>query len=507
MSFVDLLLEVPAEERARAFLALSPAERAALGEAIDAAVTRLTDDWYCDRTPCDGEPHGRWRFCAHPDGEHRPSCRHARDKQRPPPGDWYIWLVMAGRGWGKTLTASQWLRRQALAHEGSEWAIVAPTNRTLWRNCIDGPSGILRTLADRDIAGLNRAAAVLTLTNGARIYFESAEVPDRLRGSNLWGAWCDELGSWSRSEAWYEGLVPSVRIGEHPQIVITTTPKPTLLMRDLANRTDGSVRIVSGPTWENASNLSSAALDEMRRRYDGTRLGRQELRGELLEEIEGALWLQAWIDDTRLPATDDADQLFARIQPVRVIVAIDPAGSASETSDETGIIVAAKGEDGHGYVLEDLSGRHRVEAWPAIVMAAVERWSADRVVAEVNYGGDYIGRVLKAAGYRGAYATVHATRGKQLRAEPVAMAYERARIHHVGEFERLEEQMREWVPGVGSSPDRVDALVWAMTYLDVVISSSWADLYRPTEEHVAGDEPKTIRRSSWASVYRGGQEV
>jgi len=506
MALIDRILALPPDKRRTTIALLDDEDRFLLDQVISVAIGLQKDDWYCDREECDGEPHDQWVHCTHVDpAEHRPACRHARSKQRPPPGDWFVWLIQTGRGWGKTLAASHWIRRQALNRPGTDWAIIAPTNRLLWRNCVDGPSGLLAVVKEGEIASVNRSSAVIHFTNGSRIYLESAEVPDRLRGTNLTGAWCDELGSWSRAEAWYEGLIPSVRIGEQARVCVTTTPRPSVLMRDLNKRDDGSVVVVKGTTYENASNLSRSALEEMRRRYEGTRVGRQEIHGELLEEIEGALWKRDWIDRNRMAPLASPQKLYELISPTRVVVAVDPAGTANPESDETGIVVMARGADGRAYVLEDLSGQHRVEYWPVVVIDAAKRWETDRVVAEVNFGADYIGNALKMAGYRGGYEAVRATHGKAVRAEPVAIAYQQDQVVHVGEFVELENQLVEWVPGNGDSPDRLDALVWAAHYLGFG-TMNWASLYdaSPKEEPADSVVPT---RGGWSSVYtkREGQ--
>lgn len=424
-----------------------------------------------------------------------------------------------------TLTGAQWVKRKAKANPGVFYAVIAPTHRMLYRNCVDGPSGLRHVLGvqDRDYV-LNRSSNEIRLPNGTVIYLESAQEPDRIRGANLSGAWCDEVGSWTYAATWYEALVPAVRIEPKPQILVTTTPKPTVIMRDLLKRTDGSVVVTYGSQRENRINLSERAIREFELRYKGTRLGRQELEGELLEEAQGALWKHEWIDSTRLwghtvhpdgsTTKWTIDGLYEKIQPVRVVIGVDPAGTNDPESDETGIIVAAKGKDGHGYVLADLSGQYDVEQWPQVVIAAAGRWGVDRVVAEVNFGADYIGSTLRAAGYRGGYEPVRATRGKAVRAEPAAIAYQQGNVHHVNDFEILEAQMCEWVPGITSdSPDRLDACVWALSWLGVAVQSTWADAYpkperneyRPFEDGKQEETPQLnqeVKRGGWGKVYR-----
>lgn len=381
---------------------------------------------------------------------------------------------MAGRGWGKTWTGANWVAEQAMQNDGTEWAIVAPTFRDVRKTCIEGPSGVIAALDKLEIMQYRRNELQITLINGSIIYGYSADQPERLRGANLAGAWCDELCAWRYPDAWYAGLVPAVRIGEESRIVVTTTPRPTALVRDLVSRQDGSVYITKGSTWENSSNLSTAALEELQRRYSGTRLGRQELEGELLEDIEGALWSIDDIDATRVLYSEVPDLL-------RVVVAVDPAVTSGEDADETGIIVVGEADGGHGYVLADYTMRGTPNACMTRAIKAYRDHMADRIVGEVNNGGDYIGSVLHAIDPDVPYTSVRASRGKAVRAEPVSALYEQHRMHHVSVLTELEQQMVTWVPDLDAkSPDRVDALVWACTELRGLSGSSWAEAYGTT---------------------------
>ncbi|MFF4403600.1 terminase large subunit domain-containing protein [Streptomyces sp. NPDC001404] len=384
--------------------------------------------------------------------------------------DWMIWLVMAGRGWGKSLVGSHWLVHQAAKHPGSEWAVFAPTFRDTRKTCIEGSTGILSALSDDELDQYRRNELQVTLTNGSVIYGYSADQPERARGANLWGAWCDELGSWRYEQTWHEGLVPALRKGQHPRIVVTTTPRPTPLVRQLVGRRDGSVHLTRGSTWENAENLSPSALAELRRRYEGTRLGRQELEGELLDDIEGALWSRDDIDAARIGSEQVPDL-------VRVVVAVDPAVTSGEDADETGIVVVGEDGTGHGYVLADRSLRGSPHATMRAAVQAYRDFTADCVVGEVNNGGDYIGSLLKAVDPMVPYRAVRASRGKAIRAEPVAALYEQHRVHHVGLLAHLEDQLCTWTPEGAKSPDRMDALVWGLTELKGLSMGSWADAY------------------------------
>jgi phage terminase large subunit-like protein len=385
--------------------------------------------------------------------------------------DYMIWLLMSGRGFGKSLVGSNWITRQALKFPGSEWAVFAPTFRDTRKVCIEGSTGILAALnLQEDLSQYRRNELQIVMRNGSVIYGYSADQPERARGANLWGAWCDELGSWRYESTWHEGLVPALRKGEHPRIVVTTTPRPTKLIRDLLGRTDGSVHITRGSTWENATNLSAAALNELRHRYEGTRLGRQELEGELLEDVEGALWTRALIDGNRVNADEVPDL-------TRIVVAVDPAVTSGEEADETGIIVVGQSKD-QAYVLGDYSARATPHEAMGKAIWAFYAHKADCVVAEVNNGGDYIGAVLRAIDNRVPYRVVRASRGKIVRAEPIASLYEQHRVHHVGSWPELEDQMCTYVPDIpGKSPDRLDALVWACTELKGLTAGSWTDAY------------------------------
>ena len=660
----------------------------------------LAFQWNCGIPGCDGAPHAG-----------QPN-RHARPDQLAPPGDWLVWLIQAGRGWGKTRVGAEWIKARALEQPGTRWAVVAPTFGDARDTCVEGESGLLAVLPDDRVANWNRSMGELFLANGSRIKCFSADEPERLRGPQHHGAWCvaaevpvvtargdvpiadvrpgdfvltrrgwrpvlaarrtkrdaavvtvtteagrtlrctpdhpvladgawcdaetlspgttlsacslmdrpptgtgtasagtsttvpagtaaplaspsprpsgltstapsqtattcttstetrptttrptsassndaaiaiatpprtapsrpappsapqrcgrpgsrnsasastaahptnpdrptartagrtaalehdavvsvrpsgwadvydltvadahefyaggvlvhncDELAAWRYPDAW-DQLQFGLRLGDMPRTVVTTTPKPTRLVKALAERTD--VHVTRGATFDNAANLSAAALAELRARYEGTRMGRQELYGELLDDVEGALWTHAMIDDHRRPMPE----------LVRVVTAIDPAVTSGEDSDETGIIVAGIGTDGDGYVVADRSGKFTPDAWARRAVAAHDEHQGDRVVAEVNNGGDLVELTLRAVDPTVPYRKVTASRGKRLRAEPVAALYEQGRIHHVGVLTALEEQMLTWTPESGDSPDRLDALVWALT--DLMLTESKA---------------------------------
>jgi phage terminase large subunit-like protein len=389
-----------------------------------------------------------------PDSQWR---REARPGQLQPDGDWFVWLIVAGRGWGKTRTGAQWLAEQALAQAG-DYLVVGRSEQDTREVCVEGRSGLLQALGLQiGSPAYARGTGQIRLENGSVIYSMSAESPERARGPNLSGAWCDELAAWRFTDAlWHETLMPALRIGD-PRVVVTTTPRPVPLLRELLSRDDGSVVVTRGSTFENAANLSRNALDELKRRYEGTRIGRQELLAELLEDIEGALWSRELIDPYRVETID-------RKELVRIVVAVDPAMGAGK-GDETGIIVAGIDGDGHGFVLDDVTCRLPPDGWARAVAGAYERWHADRIVAEVNQGGRLVETVLRTVDPGLPITLVHASHGKATRAEPIAAVYEQGRVHHVGAFAQLEDQLCTWVPGRASSPDRLDALVWALTEL------------------------------------------
>lgn len=384
----------------------------------------------------------------------------ARPDQHRPPGDWSVWLILSGRGWGKTRTGAEDLVQACLDDPG-DYAVVAPTYGDVRDVCVEGPSGLLTVLKRRCVDHTwNRSLGEIILADGSRIKAGSADEPDRWRGFNFRGAWCDELGAWRRADAWTQ-LRMATRVGDRPRTIVTTTPRPTKLVIDLAGRTDGSVHVTRGRTWDNAENLSPAALEELRLAYEGTRIGRQELEGELLLDTPGALWTLAMIDQARATEVPDL---------VRVVVAVDPAVTSGEESDSTGIVTVGQSIDGDLWVLADDTTKATPEGWASAAIGAMDRWGADRIVAEVNNGGDLVESVLRAVDRSVPYRKVTASRGKRVRAEPVAAMYEQGRVHHWAEADlvELEGQLVGWAPDTGqSSPDRLDALVWACTELGV----------------------------------------
>lgn len=375
----------------------------------------------------------------------------ARSNQIAPEGDWWLWLILAGRGFGKTRTGAEWVHENV--DRVGRWHFVAPTASDARDTMVEGESGLLATAPPGKRPIYEPSKRRLTWPNGSSGLLFSAEEPERLRGPQCEGFWADELAAWKYLRETWDQLMFGFRLGDHPRGVVTTTPKPVELIRELLKMP--GVVPTRGSTYENRSNLSPVFFEQIIARYEGTRLGRQELNAELLEDVEGALWTLRAIDVLRV-----------REHPPlrRVVVAIDPAVTSGADSDETGIVVAGLGEDGHGYVIEDLSGRHSPDGWARMAVDAYRTQRADRIIGEANNGGDLVEVNIRTVDRHAPYRKVHASRGKRTRAEPVAALYEQGKIHHVGGFPELEDQMTQWVPGTGmDSPDRMDALVWALT--------------------------------------------
>ena len=381
----------------------------------------------------------------------------ARPKQLTPKGDWSIWLILAGRGWGKTLTGAQDMAWFALNNPDSRLAIVAPTFADGRDTCIEGESGLLSIMDDKIIANYNRSLGEIVLHNGSRFKTFSADTPERLRGPQHHRVWCDELGSWKYSETW-DQMMFGLRLGEHPKVIVTTTPKPIPLIKDLLKRKD--TYTTTGSTFENKENLAEASLSQLKDKYEGTRLGRQELYAEVLEDVEGSLWSRDMIESSMIRYNEKLPSFK------RIVIAVDPAVTANKRSDETGVVVCAEDFQGKYYILNDLSGKYSPDAWAKKVVEAYESYKADKVIAEVNNGGDLVERVVKTVDRNVNYKSVRATRGKFVRAEPIAALYEQKRVRHLNRFNLLEDQLCSYNPEITSqSPDRLDALVWGLTEL------------------------------------------
>lgn len=390
-----------------------------------------------------------------------------RPKQQEPPGDWIGWLILAGRGWGKTQTGAHWIYKRV--REGSRRLhLIAPTSGDARDTMIEGPAGILATASPSERPEYFPSKRKLEFPNGAVGILFSSEEPDRLRGPQCDTLWADEPAAWKYLQDTWDNAMMGLRLGSDPRWASTTTPRPLPLVKEWVK--DDTVFVTRGSTYENIVNLAPAFAARIIARYENTRLGRQELYAEILDDNPYALWKRVWLDEHRVVSAPDLS---------RVVVAIDPAASANEHSDETGIIVAGRGKkDKRGYILDDITmERSSPSAWGSAAVAAYHRWQADAIVIEVNQGGDMAKHVIESVDSTVRVKKVHAARGKQTRAEPVSGLYEQGRVSHVGSFPKLEDQQCEWDPTSTDSPDRVDALVWAIT--DLMIGSRDAPITGP----------------------------
>lgn len=377
---------------------------------------------------------------------------HARPSQLPPPGSWRVWLIMAGRGFGKTRAGAEFVQENIRAGTTSRIALVGATAADCRDVMVEGESGILNIAHPDYRPDYEPSKRRLTWPNGQVATLFSAEEPDRLRGPQHDLLWADEPATWKYPETWDMAMF-GLRLGKDPRAVATTTPRPTPLIKALI--ADPNTVVTRGTTYENRDNLAPAFFDKIIRKYEGTRLGRQELMGEILDDNPYALWQRGTIENLRVTKAPPL---------IRIVVGVDPAVTGSETSAETGIVVAGTAADGTIYILGDYSVRGSPIDWARAVERAYRIHAADRVIGEVNNGGDLVEVNLRTVDPTISFRAVHASRGKLIRAEPVASLYEQGRVRHVGTYPALEDQMCEWMPG-DESPDRMDALVWAVTDL------------------------------------------
>ena len=393
----------------------------------------------------------------------------ARPEQIPAEGEWDTFLALAGRGWGKTWAGAQWCRDQV--KQGKKRLIaIAATNSDIERVMVKGESGFLAVCwkGDKTHRGVHMGAPewsptkrTISWANGATVTFFSSEEPDRLRGPQGDGCWMDELCAWNKDRETYDMAQFCLRLGKNPRTFITTTPKPTKLLREIIK--NPRTQVVRGSTFDNAANLAESYLNVVKTQYEGTRLGRQELYAEILDEASGALWNRELLQSCEMDIPDPVD--FANTL-ARVVVAIDPAVTANAESDMTGIVVAGIDINGMCYVLEDATERYSPEQWASKANELYHKYSADRVVAERNQGGDMVRHTLQTVNEVIPIRLVHASRGKYARAEPISALYERGKVKHRRGLDELENQMVIWEPmGSIGSPDRLDALVWALTEL------------------------------------------
>lgn len=368
---------------------------------------------------------------------------------------YHIWL--AGRGFGKTRTAVEDMWWDCWINPGIRYAVVCATLSDTRKTAFDGESGLTACCPYELIEDYNKALLEIKLINGSIIQGYTAEEPQRLRGPQFHRAWADELAAWRYSQETWDMLQFCLRLGNKPKVNITTTPKPIKLLKYLVS-SEKSL-LIKGSTFDNSDNLADAQLEALRERYQGTRLGRQELEGEILEDIEGALW--------NLSLLEHAHNLSKNVFDYdRVVIAIDPAVSCNEDSSETGIVVAAKMVNGKYLVIEDASGIYTPNEWGELAVKLYDKYQADCVVGEVNNGGDLVENNVRTHDPNINFKQVRATRGKVKRAEPIAALYEQHKVVHLKYFDDLETQMTEYT-GIKTdeSPDRLDALVWALTEL------------------------------------------
>lgn len=384
-----------------------------------------------------------------------------RPDQKPPESDWLIWLLLGGRGAGKTRTGAQWVRQQVLDGK-RRIALVAPTYNDAREVMISGESGLLNIGAPAERPEYISSRRRLEWKGlGAVAYVFSAEDPDGLRGPQFDCAWADEFCAWAYPEDTLSNLRLGLRLGDVPRLVITTTPKPSAALKKLM--AEPSVEVTRSTTKDNEANLSPAFMNSVYEIYGGTRLGRQELNGEILEDREGALWTRALIDSVLVGAAPKEIQ--------KTVVAIDPPATSGPRADACGLIVAARvgfGAQARVYILHDATVQGlKPDKWAALAVKLWREWDADYLLAEVNQGGEMVKSMLDAIGEQAPVRTVYASKSKVARAEPVAALYEQGKVKHAGHFPKLEDElcMMGAHDGSGKSPDRADALVWAVTDL------------------------------------------
>ncbi len=398
----------------------------------------------------------------------------ARPNQLPPPGDWLVWLLMAGRGYGKTRAAAEFITSEVKKGKARRLALVAKTPADARDVMIEGDSGLLNVGHPDSRPEYEPSKRRLTWPNGATALVFSSKEPDQLRGPQFDCAWADEIRTWYYPQETWDNLMFGLRLGEHPRVVAGTTPSPISLIRNLLKSLDTVV--TGGTTYENRVNLAPSFYAQIIKHYEGTRLGQQEIHAKLLEDVPGALWARSNIKYH--PAPD----------MLRVVVAIDPAVTSGESSDETGIIVVGLGVDKRGYVLADRSCRLSPDGWARRAVQAYHDFKADRVIGEVNNGGEMVELTLRTVDRNIPYKAVHASRGKQARAEPVSALYEQGKVSHVEPFTELEDELCTWTPESGESPDHLDALVWALTELMIDEPKE-----EPKEQIISYDSMQLVR--------------
>lgn len=398
---------------------------------------------------------------------------------------WVCWLVQAGRGYGKTRTGVETVRQWVREGSNPIIHVIAPTNGDLNKVILDGPAGFVACCDPRELVNINRGTMTLIFANGVKVLLFSAEEPERLRGPQCYKLWADELAAWKYPERTWDNAMFGLRLGTDPQVVVSTTPKPISIIKKIAS--DPNTIVTRGATYENKHNLAPSFLAQVVAKYQGTRLGRQELYAELLEDNPGALWNYTLLEKLRVGATD-----FKTMR--RIVIGVDPSASSSETSDECGIVACGEGPESppHYYALEDKSLIAHPNLWARAAVSLYHALNADCIVAEKNNGGEMVEAVLHHVDANVPVKLVTASRGKLTRAEPIAALYEQQRCHHVGMFAVMESQMCDYNPATSTeSPDRMDALVWAMTELS---SHSWGLFELWKQEAAAKEQPQQAAR-------------
>ena len=399
----------------------------------------------------------------------------ARPEQHPPAGDWFAWLIEAGRGWGKTRTGAEYAKAgsdQSLMNlDGARWALVAETFADGRDTMVEGESGLLAILPPSALRGgsvataWNRSMGELYLENGSKAKIYASERPGLLRGPQHHGAWGDEPAKWKDAhkgdteDTTWSNLLLGLRLGPDPRCVLTTTPKRVKLLLGTKDkpgiRGQDGVVLTKGTTYDNLGNLAPTFRAKILGRYEGTRLGRQELNAEILDDVEGALWSSALLEANRVDTFPDL---------ARLVIAVDPAVTAEDDSDDTGIIAAGRAGDTAYVIEDDTCHEHPTDAM-ARAVKLYRDLSADEIVVEANNGGDFLPSLIHTIDPTVKVRKVHASRGKLTRAEPIHGLTEQGRVKFVGSFPDLDDQLTSWVPGEDRSPDRLDAFVWAVTAL------------------------------------------
>jgi phage terminase large subunit-like protein len=441
---------------------LTPAERADIIKSLDAReLMALEHDWHFWARPSQIAPEGN---C--PCG-----CE----------GRWLNWLILAGRGWGKTRTGAEWVHENVNNGTYRLLHLVGATASDVRDIMVEGPSGILNTVKPENSVHYSPTKRLLEWGNGARALCFSADEPERFRGVQCEAAWADELAAWRYEESWKQ-LQLGLRVGKFPRTVITTTPRPTPLVKRLARAANWTYdregnkiapprnHITKGTTYDNIGNLAEAFIQEITQEYEGTRFGRQEIYAEILEDNENALWTRELIELQR--REPEPGQILPG-DLKKVVIGVDPAMTFGEQSDETGIVVCGIDYGDKAWVIQDASGKYSAEGWARKVVELHAKWDDEYrpesciVVAERNQGGDLVERNIVVEDSLVPVKLIQAKKSKVLRAEPVSTAYERDKVYHVGRFDKLEEQMCNYEAGSDISPDRLDALVYALTELVV----------------------------------------